>query len=123
MARRKTARKASRRGKAMSSSFILAVKRLKKLKASERSQAMSMANATFIRQFCEQLKKLRHAKLAPKKRKILQKNKKLLQQLVNKRTSLSKRRRILTQSGGGFLKNILSYIPIVGTVMKIIDTV
>lgn len=116
-------RKAARQRKAKSSNFIVALKRLKKLNASERNQAMSMANATFIRQFCEQLKKLRRAKLTPKKRKIFQKNKKLLQQLVNKRTSISKRRRLLTQSGGGILKNILSAIPIVGTVIKIIDSV
>lgn len=124
MTRRKATHKPSRRQRrGMTSSFILALKRLKKLKASERSQAMNMANATFIRQFCEQLRKLKRAKLSPTNRKIFQQNKKLLQQLANKRTTLSKRRRMLSQSGGGILKSILSAIPIVGTVMRVIDTV
>ena len=74
---------------------------------------MKMANASFIRQFCKVLKKLKHAKLSPKKRRTLQKYKKELRQLINAKATISKQRRLLTQKGGGIIKSILSAIPVV----------
>ena len=125
MAGRKTQRKSSKRRQAnrRTPNFSQAVKRLKKLKAKEQRQAISMANDTFIRHLCRELKILRHIKLTPKKRQALRKHKKKLQRLIKCHTAMSKRRHILTQKGGGFLKSILSAIPIVGTVVDLIDNV
>ena len=82
---------------------------------------MKMANASFIRQFCKVLKKLKHAKLSPKKRRTLQKYKKELRQLINAKATISKQRRLLTQKGGGIIKSILSAIPVVGNILHVID--
>lgn len=129
MARRRNQRKATSRRrrhggkKSSSSNFSHALRRLKKLKASDQHQAMKMANAAFIRQFCNHLKKLKHTKVSSKSRKVLRKHKSQLRKLINGRTSLSKRRHMLSQNGGGFLKDILNQIPIVNTVLQIIDTV
>ena len=118
MARRKKKRQSStsrRRHKKVPPKFAQAIQRLKKLKASERHQAMSMANDAFIRQFCNQLSQLKHAKLSGKKKKALKKYRKQLRKLVNVRTSTSKRRKILSQRGSGaLLKTLLKYIPIIG---------
>lgn len=118
MARRKAMR---RRKKASRSNFATALRRLKSLKSSKRQQAISMANNSFIRQFCKELKKLRNKKLTPKKKRSLQKYTKQLRQLVNAKTPISKRRHILSQKGGGILKAILSSIPVVGNVLNAIN--
>ena len=81
---------------------------------------MNMANATFIRQFCKQLKKLKRAKLSPKAKKDLLKHKKQLRQLLHPHTDMSKRRRMLTQGGGGFLKTILRYVPYIGPIVSML---
>ena len=123
MARRKTHRKkSSRRGKS-SSNFSHAIKRLKKLRAKEQHEAIGMANNKFIRQLCKEVKKLKHAKLSPKGAKALRKHRKQLRQLLNSRTGMSKRRRILSQRGGGILKTILRYVPIVGPFVDMIDNI
>ena len=122
MARRKTSQRAGT-PKKKKSHFIQSLLRLKKLKAGERSQAISMANDRFIRQLCQHVKKLKYAKLSPKARKSLRKHQKSLRSLVHKRTSMSKRRKILMQRGGGILGNILSSIPIVGSVFDILTSV
>ena len=67
------------------------------------------------------LKKLKHAKLSPKKRRTLQKYKKELRQLINAKATISKQRRLLTQKGGGIIKSILSAIPVVGNILHVID--
>ena len=121
MARRKTQRR--REKKVSHSKFSNALRRLKSLKPSQQQQAMNMANASFIRQFCKELKKLRRVKLSAKKRRALQKYRKELRQLINAKTTLTKRRRILSQKGGGILKSLLSALPVVGTVLSIIDNV
>ena len=121
MARRKTQRRRGRK-QASHTNFSRALLRLKKLKPSEQQQAMNMANASFIRQFCKLLRKLKHAKLSRKKKQTLQRYKKDLRQLTNAKTTLSKRRRILSQKGGGFIKSILSSIPVVKDVIYAIDT-
>ena len=82
-----------------------------------------MANDAFIRQFCKYLKKLKHAKLSSKTKKALQKHKKQLRQLLNNRTGLSKRRHMLSQGGGGFLRTILSSVPVIGPILDIIDVI
>lgn len=113
----KKTRKRSSQKKTRTSKFMRAISRLKKLKPNEQSQAMSLANDSFIRQFCGQVKKMKHANLSTKQRKVLKSHRKNLQSLVNKRTGISKKRNILSQRGGGIIKNILHSIPIVGDIM------
>lgn len=121
MPRRKTHRKKSSRHVKASSRFSHAVQRLKKLSAKEQHEAIGMANNTFIRQLCKQVKKLKRAKLQPKAKKGLQKYKKQLRLLLHHRTNMSKRRRMLSQGGGGLLKTILRYVPFVGPIVDLID--
>ena len=121
MARGKKAASHRRRGKRAHSNFATALQRLKKLKAAEQKQAMRMANNTFIRQFCKQLKTLKHAKLTAKSKKALRRHRKQLRQLVSSRTGMSKRRRMLSQGGGGLLKTILRYVPVIGPFVDLID--
>ena len=116
MARRKT----SRQGK---SHFIQSLLRLKKLNKNDRTKAISMANNHFIRQLCQHVKKLKRAKVSAKAKKNLKKHRKSLRSLINKRTSMTKRRQLLTQRGGGILDSILSSIPIVGSIYDVIKTV
>ena len=124
MPRRRTkGKKSHRKREKVTSSFSNAVRRLKRLKASDQHQAMSMANKTFIRQFCMMIKKLKHAKLSPKHQTALKKHRKKIHKLLSSRTGMSKRRQMLTQGGGGFLKSLLSAIPVVGTVVDLIDNV
>lgn len=125
MARRKTKRskRSKRTNMSARSNFYKALRRLKSLKTNEQQQAMNMANAKFIRQFCNQLKKLKRIKLPHKKKQALRKHRAQLRRLTNAKTSLSKRRRILTQRGGGILKTILSMIPVVGPVLNAIDNI
>ena len=115
------ARKSKKSKKSKKTSFLIALRRLKKLKPNDRIKAMSMANNSFIRQLCQHLKKLKRAKLSPSNRKQLQKHKKQLRLLTSSRTGLSKRRRILTQSGGGILGAILRGIPVVGPLLSLLD--
>ena len=122
MTRRKSSRRSqSRRNE---SNFIQSLLRLKKLKARDRSQAISMANDRFIRQLCHHVKKLKYAKLSTKDKKSLQKHRKSLRSLISNRSSMSKRRKILSQHGGGILGGILKslkYLPIVGSVYDMIS--
>ena len=122
MARRKKALRRQRSKKTSRSNFAHALRRLKSLKPSEQRQAMSMANNSFIRLFCKELNKLKHAKLPRKSREVLRKHRKQLRQLMRSK-SMSKRRHILTQKGGGFLKDVLLKIPIVGNILQAIDTI
>ena len=122
MARRKKASRRQRKKKTIRSNFANALRRLKSLKASEQRQAMNMANNSFIRQFCKKLKTMKHAKLPHKSKRVLQKYKKQLRQLMRAK-SMSKRRHILTQKGGGFLKDLLLAVPVVGNVLHAIDTI
>ena len=121
MTRRKSSRRSqSRRNE---SNFIQSLLRLKKLKARDRTKAISMANDRFIRQLCH-VKKLKYAKLSTKDKKSLQKHRKSLRSLISNRSSMSKRRKILSQHGGGILGGILKslkYLPIVGGVYDMIS--
>lgn len=129
MARRKSKSKRmshhGRRRRKLTSekNFVQAVRRLRKLKTNQQHQAINMANNTFIRQLCNVLKKMKHAKLSAKTKKSLKRHKKKLRNLLHTNIGMSKRRQMLSQSGGGFLKTILRSIPIVGTVLDVINTV
>lgn len=125
MSRRKMQHRQRRKKKKVSShsNFSHALRRLKKLKANDQQEAMKMANASFIRQFCKVLKKLKRTKLSSKNRRALQKYRKQLRQLTNAKATISKQRRLLTQQGGGIIKSILSAIPVVGNILSVIDNV
>ena len=106
--------------KSSNSKFLTALNRLKKLKKHERRQAMSMANDSFIRQFCSKVKSLKHAKVSAKTQKALRRHKKKLQKLMNTRTSISQKRAILSQRGGGKIDVfdvILAALPFVAAVL------
>ena len=107
-------RKSSRRGKTQkkNSKFVQTLHRLKKLKKKDRCRAISMANDHFIRQLCQHVKKLRCAKLSSKAKKKLWKHRKTFRALINKGTSIRKRRQLLTQHGGDIVDKALRSIPI-----------
>ena len=123
MAKRKSQRKRSKQRHTYrrTSNFTQALKRLRKLKSNEQRQAIGMANDAFIRHLCKELQLLKHAKLTGKKRQALRKHRKQLQRLISNRTSMNKRRHILSQKGGGILRGILSAIPIVGGLYDLIS--
>jgi len=118
-------RKASRRSKShkKTNNFIRSLLRLKKLNRSDRTKAISMANNQFINKLCQHVKKLKRATVPLKVKKNLRKHGRGLRTLLNKRTSTTKRRALLTQRGGGILDSILSSIPVIGSIYDIIKTV
>lgn len=80
--------------------FIHALKKLKQLKPLHRTQAMRMANNTFIRRMCSEIRKVRYKDISPKKAKPLKRYRKTLQKLSNNKTSLVTKRKLLSQRGG-----------------------
>ena len=102
--------------------FNHALGQLKKLKASQQRQALSMANNAFIRQFVNHIKKLKHVKLSPATRKVFRKHKKTVRKLANSRTSMSKRRNMLSQKGSGALFNFIKSLPIIGDGVSLIES-
>lgn len=112
-----------RRQKKSASKFTTALRRLKKLKAGQQSQAIKLANGSFIRQLCNEVRKLKHAKLSPAVRSKFWKHRKNIRKLLHKSTSMESRRKLLSQKGGGFLKNLLTSIPIIGNIISAIDTI
>ena len=92
----------SKRRTTSSSKFRRAVMRLRSLKRNQQSQAIGMANDSFIRQMCSQIKKLRYKKLKGRNTKALKRHSKTLRKLVNSKTSISSKRKILSQRGGIF---------------------
>ena len=122
MAKRKVKRRTSskrrgvRRRQKKSSKFNVTLQRLRKLKASQRRQAMTIANNKFIRDFTSAVKKLRRTNaLRPALRKKLKRHSKLLRKLTNKRTSLKVQRKVLSQRGG-FLPLLLAALPAIGSI-------
>ena len=111
----------SRRTKTDRSNFAVALQHLKRLKYPERREAIRLANNAFLQQFCNHLKKLRHAKVKAGTKKVLKQHKKQLRQLLSKKGNMSKRRYLLSQDGGGILRTLLRYIPIVGPIVDLID--
>jgi len=93
--------------------FQTALIRLRKLPRGKQQQAISMANNKFINQFCSNIKRLKYAKLNAKQQKLVRKQRNNLQALVKKRTSIQRKRKILSQRGG-FLPFLL---PLLGSVV------
>ena len=115
MARRRSTKRTSKRRPSSQGNkkFQSALTRLRKLKPSHQSQAMSMANDGFVRKMCTHVKKLRYRKLSGNKSKALKRHAKSLRSLTNKRTSVAVKRRILSQRGG-FLPLLL---PMLGRIV------
>ena len=105
-ASRSTKRRSRRRSKRRQSSsqgatFRRALLRLKNLKGRHQSQAIGMANDTFIRQMCQGVKKLRYNKKVNRQSaRRLQRHRANLRQLVSPRLSVHKKRKLLSQRGG-----------------------
>ena len=118
------AKKTSKRG---NTSFHRALHRLKKLKPAHQSQAIGMANNAFIRQMCAHVKKLRYnKKVTPKSAQRLKRHRTKLRQLVSARTSIDKKRKLLSQRGG-FLPALLPLListvgPLVGRIAKAVTS-
>lgn len=81
--------------------FHHALKKLKQLKPSHRSQAMRMANDSFIRKMCSEIRKLRYKKLPSAKSRVLKRHRSTLRKLINNKTTLATKRKILSQQRGG----------------------
>ena len=95
------------------SKFQSALLHLKKLPKRKQQQAISRANNKFINQLCSRVKRLKYAKLNARQKKLLRKQRGNLQTLVNKRTSVQRKRQLLSQRGG-FLPFL---IPLVASVV------
>ena len=96
--------------------FHIALTKLRKLNRAQQIQAMKMSNDAFIRQFSNHIKRLRHAPLSPAMKKRLQRQQKKLRKLVNARTSLQVKRKMLTQRGG-FLPLLFAALPAIGSMV------
>ena len=86
--------------KATQTKFANALRKLSSLRSSQRTQALKLANDSFIRQFCNNVKKLRKVPLSPSLQKRFRKQSKNLRKLVNAKTSVRVKRDMLTQRGG-----------------------
>lgn len=91
--------------------FKIVLLKLKKLKAPQRVKALRMSNATFIRELCQHVRKLRHARLSPAFAKKLKRHSKVLRKLIHKKSSINVKRKLLTQRGGGIL------LPLIGALI------
>ena len=118
MARRKGKRRSKARRKARkggNAKFAHAIRRLRKLPKQQQVQAMGMANNKFIRQLCTHVKKLKHAKVSAKTAKSLRRHAKQIRKLVHRRTSITQKRKMLTQRGGGLITGLI--IPAVASLV------
>ena len=105
-----------------STAFSRAIIRLKKLKAPQQRQAISMANNAFIRQIVNHVKRLKHKKLPLRIAKAFRKHRKQIRRLVNPRTSWLKRRAFSTERGGGTLFYFLKILPVVVDAINLVES-
>ena len=82
------------------SKFVKALIRLRKLPLAEQRRQLQLANGRFIKDCCAATRKARYAKVSPSLRKRLKRHRKALHTFVNPRTSLRKKKQVLTQRGG-----------------------
>ena len=93
--RRRRQSKRKRKGK-----FSQAISSLRKMKSNDRYDAIRYANDDFIRDICSQISKLKHKKLTRQQEDIVRKYKSKLKVLTNRRNSIKKKRKALSQKGG-----------------------
>ena len=121
---RKT-KKRGRKAKRLSKSdmkFHKALCVLKSMNKSDRTQAIANANGNFIRKVSSAVRKLRYRPFSGKRRNKLRTYRKQLRQLANSKTSITSKRRVLSQKGG-FLPALLPLLaplaaPIIGPIVK-----
>ena len=108
--------KRKRKQKSHANKFNVTLKRLKNLKASQRRQAIEIANDKFIRHFLAHVKKLKRATgLRQSLKRKLKRHTKALRKLTNKKVSLKSKRKMLAQRGG-FLPLLLAALPAIGSI-------
>ena len=101
-----------------SNKMMMALQKLRRMKPNVQREAMRRSNDAFIRSLCSCLKKLRHTRVSPKLRKRMQRHKKYLQKFLRKNTSISTKRKMLSQRGGlGFLPLIFAAAPAIGSLL------
>lgn len=100
------------------SNFKLILSKLRKLKRPQQVQAIRLANDSFIREFCSHVKKLRYAKMPMVTANKLKRRSKALQILINKKSAIQRKRKILTQRGGGIIAPLIAaFLPtIIGAI-------
>ena len=118
MSRRKASRKKlshrSRKESRYISKYNNIMKRVKNLKATATGHVMTGQDSY--------VKQLKQGKLSPTERKAFQKPRKAVCQLVNSRTSMSKRRTILCQCERGAFYDLFTSIPFLDQVIKYVDS-
>ena len=99
---RKKPPKKQRSNKRQPSKLVKTLKRLSKLPVAQQQRQLRLANHKFIKDLCSATQKVRYAKfnVAPTLRKKLNRHRHHLRTLVSRRTSLQKKRQLLTQRGG-----------------------
>ena len=95
--------------------------KLRKLPLTQQHRQLQLANGKFVKDLSSAARKVRYAKvkLAPTVRKKLTQHRKALQTFVNPRTSLRKKKQVLTQRGGiipALIPIIVAAIGATGTV-------
>ena len=104
------------RRKSSASSFRVVLKKVRKLRPSQRAQAMKIANNKFINDLSRQVKKLQYARVSPKMQKRLKRQSKKLRKFTNRKTGILAKRRMLTSQRGGFLPLLLAALPALGSI-------
>lgn len=104
--RRMAKRKSGKRKSSKTQKFSSAIQSLRRMKASERCNAIRFANDKFIRDIVSHVKKLRNKKVSPQVRKKMKNHSKYLRFIVNPKVSIQRKRKALSQKGG-FLPALL----------------
>ena len=89
--------------------FHEAIKRLHRMNPRKRNTVIAGSSNQFIRDFSNAMRKIRKQPhlVAANQKKKLQRHKRKLRQLVNSRTPIHVKRRLLTQKGGFVISSIL----------------
>ena len=95
--------------------FRSVIKQLKHLKPPQRVKAMKVANNKFIKHMCGEVRRLQYKPLPTPIQNRMKQNARKIRKLINRKTSMLAKRRMLTQRGG-FLPLLLGALaaPIVG---------
>lgn len=96
----RTTRRRRRSTSRKNTKFSKAIMALRKMKSSDRYNAIRFANDNFIRDLCSKINKLRRMKLTPQQQAIVKKYRSKLKVLCNRQSSIKKKRQTLSQKGG-----------------------
>ena len=103
--------------------FHEAIKRLHRMNPKRRNTVIAGSSNEFIRDFSNAMQKIRKQPhlVAAKHKKKLQRHKRKLRQLVNSRTPIHVKRRLITQKGGFIFSTIL--VPLIAAAIGAAGTV